>query len=144
MSWVPIEKLCQLMTAPGLLVTVRLLPCVEKVACPRVTVGPVGFAYASSPAKHAATANASSLRFHAQSDLRRPTFIRSPETVALRSPGRSTHYPANSTIKTLTHTGLMQHPLSKSRSLTRRQIVDREAKITPIPGDSQAQWEEPD
>src|SRR5882672_4640513 len=80
MSWLGIEKLCQLMIVPGVLVTVRVLPCVAKLAWPRVTVGPVGFACANSAAKHDATASANNLRSHAALDLRLFAFIPSPET----------------------------------------------------------------
>ncbi len=40
----PIEKLCQLMIAPGVLVTVSALPVVAKVAAPFTTEGYRGLA----------------------------------------------------------------------------------------------------
>ncbi len=51
----------QLMTAPGVLVTFRVLPLVAKVAAPLTTVGLVGLACAC-PAKQEATATTSALR----------------------------------------------------------------------------------
>ena len=40
------ENPCQLMTAPGVLVTFRVLPLAAKVAAPLITAGLVGLAYA--------------------------------------------------------------------------------------------------
>ena len=45
-SLAPIEKPCQLMIAPGLLVMLSDLPTVEKLACPATTVGPTPLACA--------------------------------------------------------------------------------------------------
>ena len=45
-SPVPIEKPCQLMTAPGLLVMLRVLPCCAIDTWPLTTCGPTGFACA--------------------------------------------------------------------------------------------------
>ncbi len=62
-SLTPIEKLCQLMIAPAVLVIVRVLPEAEKLALPELTVPPVGLAevcVAERP-KHAATDSAISL-----------------------------------------------------------------------------------
>ncbi len=39
-----IENACQLMIAPGVLVTVSVLPLVAKLAAPWATAGPVGLA----------------------------------------------------------------------------------------------------
>ena len=54
-----IEKPCQLMMAPGVLVIVSRLPCWLKSALPLTTAAPVGFAIAVSTEteKHAATAS---------------------------------------------------------------------------------------
>ncbi len=41
------EKLCQLMAAPGVLVTVSVLPLAWKLALPRTTCWPCGLAQAS-------------------------------------------------------------------------------------------------
>ena len=58
-SVAPMEKLCQLMMAFGLLVMVSVLPCWEKVAWPLTTAGPVGLA-CTTPPKADATARQSS------------------------------------------------------------------------------------
>jgi len=59
-SFVPIEKPCQLMIAFALFVTLSALPCAANVAPPETTVGPVGLALACSTdrAKAAATESA--------------------------------------------------------------------------------------
>ena len=59
-SLAPIEKLCQLMTAPGLLVIVRVLPAALKVAWPLTTTGATGLAMTvlAMPPKAPATAMA--------------------------------------------------------------------------------------
>src|SRR5207244_9912176 len=56
----PMENAPQLMTAPGVLVTVRVLPEELKVAVPETTLPPPGFAWVT-PAKHDETASAKSL-----------------------------------------------------------------------------------
>src|SRR3990167_11055406 len=50
------EKPCQLMMVPGVLVTVSAPVCCENAALPTTTCGPVGNANAAGAAKHAATA----------------------------------------------------------------------------------------
>ena len=62
MSLAPIEKPCQLMIEPGELVTWTRLPFVVIETCPLTTDAPVGFACASSVAKHDATARVMTLR----------------------------------------------------------------------------------
>jgi hypothetical protein len=56
------ENCCQLMIELGLLVIDSTLPDCANVTWPFTTVGPVGFPYAISATKHAATAAATSLR----------------------------------------------------------------------------------
>ena len=60
-SAAPIENCCQLMIAPGVLMTDNKPPLLVMLARPLTTVGPTGFAYANRPAKHAATATVTSL-----------------------------------------------------------------------------------
>ena len=66
-SLTPIEKLCQLMIAPAVLVIVRVLPDVAKLALPETTVPPVGLARAcvAERLKHAATDSAISFGLEA-------------------------------------------------------------------------------
>ena len=62
-SFWPMPKLCQLMTAPGVLVTVSVLPLEPNVAPPLTTTPPVGMA-STVDVKHDATARASALARH--------------------------------------------------------------------------------
>src|SRR5687768_5948917 len=74
-SWVPIEKLCQLMIEPGELVMVSELPWGTMLTWPRATLGPVGFAWEKLPAKQDATATANTLYCHARLRRRLPVLI---------------------------------------------------------------------
>ena len=60
-SLLPIENCCQLMIAPGVLVTASSLPWLANVAWPFTTTGPTGLPYAGAPANHAAIASAAQL-----------------------------------------------------------------------------------
>jgi hypothetical protein len=62
-SFLPIENAPQLITAPGVFVTVSVLPLLLKLAVPETTLPPIGFAKAKG-VKHDATASAKALAFN--------------------------------------------------------------------------------
>src|SRR5215831_3680520 len=69
-SLAPIEKLCQLMMVLAVLVTVRVLPELAKLALPAPTLPPIGLArlWVAETLKHAATESA--ISFGLRSSLR--------------------------------------------------------------------------
>jgi hypothetical protein len=69
-SLLPMEKLCQLMMALALLVTVRVLPLVAKLAVPLMTCGVRGLAPAAlAPTRPASTTPARSRRPRRRTEL---------------------------------------------------------------------------